>query len=232
MHTGSLLKSWLRRNCPFIHRARVQAVVRLVESLLVGGKATLAELGRNLQTRAYEKHAIKCADRLIGNRHLARERLAVYRVMAHWLLGRTARPWLIVDWSDVELGHRYLMLKAAVPVGGRAVSIYEEVHPLTRYNNPQTHQRFLERLASVVPATCCPIVITDAGFRGPWFGAVEALGWDWIGRVRNEVKYRSEAGRQWRYTRALYATATRIPDLRGTLLALSQSLLPVLSPCV
>ena len=79
MHTRSLLDAWLRRNCSFIHRARLKALVKLVDSLLVGGKATVAELGRNMRTLAYEKHAIKCADRLIGNRHLAAERMAVYR---------------------------------------------------------------------------------------------------------------------------------------------------------
>ena len=211
MHTRSLLDAWLRRNCSFIHRARLKALVKLVDSLLVGGKATVAELGRNMRTLAYEKHAIKCADRLIGNRHLAAERMAVYRVMAQWLLGATTRPWIIVDWSDVELGHDYLMLKAAVPVGGRAVSIYEEVHPLKLYNNPKVHRRFLDRLSSVVPSTCRPIVITDAGFRGPWFAAVEALGWDWIGRVRNEVKYCRDGVWLWKYTRSLYSRATHSP---------------------
>ena len=148
MHTRSLLEAWLRRNCSFIHRARLTAVVKLVDSLLVGGKATVAELGRNMRTLAYEKHAIKCADRLIGNRHLTAERMSVYRTMAQWVLGATARPWIIVDWSDVELGHDYLMLKAAVPVGGRAVSIYEEVHPLKLYNN-----RFLTRMYARFEAT-------------------------------------------------------------------------------
>ena len=95
MHTRSLLEAWLRRNCSFIHRARLTAVVKLVDSLLVGGKATVAELGRNMRTLAYEKHAIKCADRLIGNRHLTAERMSVYRTMAQWVLGATARPWTI-----------------------------------------------------------------------------------------------------------------------------------------
>ena len=37
---------------------------------------------------------------------------------------------------------------------------------------------------SVLPEGCRPIVVTDAGFRGPWFRDVEALGWDWVGRIR------------------------------------------------
>ena len=213
MYAISLLETWLRRNCSMMHSARIGAVVKVVNGLLTGGKATLTEVGRHLCSLSYEKHGIKCADRLVGNRHLHGERLLLYRAMAHWLLSRTERPWIIVDWSDVEIGHRYLMLKAAVPVGGRAVTIYEEVHPLKRYNNPKTHGN--ERLYTVVPPSCCPIVITDAGFRGPWFETVEWFGWDWIGRVRNEVKYRAAGSEAWKYTRSLYYKATRKPRYLG-----------------
>jgi hypothetical protein len=135
--------------------------------------------------------------------------------MAHWLLSRTQRPWIIVDWSDVEIGRGHLMLKAAVPIGGRAMTIYEEVHPLKRYNNPKTHRKFFERLHTVVPSSCCPIVITDAGFRGPWFKTVSSFGWDWIGRVRNEVKYCADGAESWKYTRSLYYKATRRPTYLG-----------------
>jgi len=215
MYTISLLENWLRGNCWFIHGARIGAVVKVVEGLLNGSKATLTELGRNLCSGAYEKHGIKCADRLVGNRHLHAERLSVYTAMARWLLSRTERPWILVDWSDVEIGHEYLMLKAAVAVGGRAVSIYEEVHPLKRYNNPKTHRKFLERLYTVVPPSCCPVVITDAGFRGPWFETVESFGWDWIGRVRNKVKYCRDGTERWKYTRSLYYQATDKPAYLG-----------------
>jgi len=208
MHALSLLERWFGSNCAFVHKARVAALLRVVGGLLLGGKATLTELGRHLDPRRYEKHGIKCADRLIGNRHLHAERLAIYRAMAHWLLRDTPRPWIVIDWSDMTLGHGQLMLKAAVPVGGRAMTLYEEVHPLRHYNSPRAHRRFLEHLHAIVPPSCCPIVITDAGFRGPWFRQVECFGWEWIGRVRNEVKYCPEGGQTWQYTRSLYYKAT------------------------
>lgn len=215
MHAISLLQTWLGCNCPSTHKARAAAVVKMVGSLLEGGKATLTELGRNLSGAAYEKHRIKCADRLLGNDHLHSERFSIYQALSRWLLASVERPWIIVDWSDVELGHGLLMLKAAVPVGGRALSIYEEVHPLKRYNSPRTHRRFLQRLHALLPEGCRPIVITDAGFRGPWFQDVEALDWDWIGRIRNVVKYRREESQTWRPTRSLYYKATRKPGYIG-----------------
>jgi hypothetical protein len=36
---------------------------------------------------------------------------------------------VVVDWSDFEPGHQWPMLKAAVSVGGRVVTIYERVFP-------------------------------------------------------------------------------------------------------
>lgn len=117
MHAIKELEIWLRRNCSFMHLARLAALVKVVDGVVYGGKATLAELGRGIRNEVLEKHNVKCADHLIGNRHLGSERLSIYRGLAHWLLSTVPRPWIIVDWSGVELGQEYLMLKAAVPVG-------------------------------------------------------------------------------------------------------------------
>lgn len=215
MYPVSLLERWLSGNCPLMHAGRRQATVRAVTAIIEGGRAVLTEIGRHLTGSRFEKHRIKSADRLVGNAHLHGERIQVYRALAHWLLSQTPRPCIIVDWSDVQLSHRHLMLKAAVPVGGRAMTLYEEVHPLRRYNHPKTHRAFLERLATVVPVGCRPILITDAGFRGPWFEAVSALGWDWIGRVRNRVTYRLAGSSSWHALRSLYAHATGTPRYIG-----------------
>jgi hypothetical protein len=40
---------------------------------------------------------------------------------------------------------------------------------------------------------CKPIVISAAGLRSPWFLAVEALGWHWVGRSRNRDLVRTHA---------------------------------------
>ena len=215
MHVTRVLETWMERNCSFMHSARRQALVKVVDGLLLGAKATLAELGRGLRNDVLEKHNIKCADRLLGNRHLWAERLSVYQALASWLLSSTQRPWIIVDWSDIEAGRGHLVLKAVVPLGGRGLTVYEEVHTLKRYNAPKTHRKFLENLARVLPEGCCPIIVSDAGFRGPWFKAVEALGWDWIGRVRNVVQYCPEDTDTWKATTSLYRTATVTPRYLG-----------------
>ena len=208
MHAMRLLEKWLERNAVIGHQARVGALVRVVGALLSGGRLALTHLGRHRAGRAFVKHHIKAVDRLLGNRHLHRERDGVYRALARTVLGGVARPVILVDWADSALAHKQFILKAAVPVKGRAISVYEEVHPMRCYNNAGTHRRFLHRLHSILPEGCCPIIVTDAGFRGPWFRDVEALGWDWVGRVRNRIKYlRPETGR-WCYIHSLYRQAT------------------------
>jgi hypothetical protein len=176
--------------------------------LLNGNTLSLTQLGRHRAGPAFTKHHIKAADRLLGNGHLHAERDAIYRAIARTLLAGIKRPLILVDWSDADLRRRWLMIKAAVAAGGRAVSVYEKVYPMKQYNSPKTHREFLLALKSILPDGCEPIIVTDAGFRGPWFKAVEAHGWDWVGRIRNKIKYyRAETGR-WRYTDSLYKQAT------------------------
>ena len=217
-----LLHRWLRHACLAVHAARAMAVVTVVEALVLGAKLALTALGRNLRRAAFATHSIQRVDRLLGNRHLPRERSAIYRALAHWLLAATPRPVLLVDWADGGSGttrRRWLLLRAAVPLGGRAVPIDEEVHPLRRYNSPRTHRRFLQHRRAVLPEGCAPSLGTDAGFRGPWFREVERFGWGWIGRVRNQVTYRlvddGGAAGDRASTEALYAGATPTPRHLG-----------------
>lgn len=218
MHCISVLEKWFERNIAFMHRTRAASLLATVSALLAGGRATLSHIGRAMQGRSRTKHKIKRVDRLLGNAHLALERTQVYQALARWLLAGVARPVIVVDWSDCEPGHRWLMLTAALTVRGRSIVLYEEVHRLSTYNSPRTHRRFLRALLGIVPAHCRPIIVTDAGFRGPWFKDVEALGWDWVGRVRNRIKVQTPGSGRWRYTTALYREATGRIRFLGTCL--------------
>jgi hypothetical protein len=52
------------------------------------------------------------------------------------------------------------------------------VHTAQTKEKPQTHKAFLQCLQQMLPAGCQPVIITDAGFRTPWFKQVEHAGWD------------------------------------------------------
>lgn len=157
--------------------------------------------------------------RLLGNRHLHKEQQRVYRQLGQWLLSQVRRPLIIVDWSDVYEGQQFLMLTASIPMGGRMLTLYEEVYPITQYNSPTAHDRFLRGLAKVAPHHTHRILITDAGFRGPWFRTVEALGWDWVGRLRKNGHVSLDVGNTWQEMASVYRRASyKIQSLGQALL--------------
>ena len=217
MHVRQVLSRWLEQRTVVGHAMRATALVRVVQALVVGGKAALTQLGRNRAGTAHVKHHIKAVDRLLGNAHLHRECSEIYRAIAKTLFAGTSTPVLTVDWSDFECGgsRKWAMIQAAVPIGGRAVVVYSRVFPFKRYNSPSAHREFLHGLKLVLPEDCRPILITDAGFRGPWFRAVEALGWNWVGRIRNKIKYLNEQTGRWCFTDSLYKLATPVTRYIG-----------------
>jgi len=208
MHVARVLTRWLEEQELVEHKARCGALVRVVAAALSGAKLSLTHLGRGRSGNTFEKHHIKAVDRLLGNRWLHLERAGIYAAIARAVLYRAKRPVIVVDWSDFEPGRKLILLKAAVPVGGRAITIYERVFAFARYNSPSAHREFLVALQAIVPERCKPIIVTDAGFRGPWFHTVQQLGWDFVGRIRNRIKYFNRATGRWCFTDSLYKLAT------------------------
>jgi hypothetical protein len=169
-----------------VHQTRLAAVAKVVEGIIGGNRLVPAKVGRSLQGTARPKHGIKCVDRLLGNAHMATDRMFFFLALAHRLLHGCQRPVILVDWTHT--GGTNEALVAAVPIGGRALPVYIEVHPLKKLGNVAVEKRFLDRLKSIVPSECRGIVVSDAGFKGPFFKAVLELGWDFLGRVRGTAK--------------------------------------------
>ncbi len=135
--------------------------------------------------------------------------------MCHQLLGAVRHPNILVDWSDIDPSKRLFLLRAAVSVGGRAIVLYEEVHE--RYHHPDDTGASLKRLARCLPTTCRPIIVTDAGFKSPWFKVVAALDWYYVGRVRHRDYVRFPANDDWFPAKTLYDLATSRPKALGEL---------------
>ena len=210
-----VLHNQLLSSVPGLHAKRATALTAAVQSLIQGAFLTVTALGRGLHSPAATKHNIKRMDRLLSNSHLQQERMAIYRALCQRLCQHLPRPLILVDWSDIVEQHRLLLIRAALVVEGRAIPLFEAVYPLKHYNSPRTHRRFLAELKTLLPAHCRPILITDAGFRGPWFAAVERLGWHWIGRIRNMVNYRLDDDHRWRQSCSLYSSARARPVYLG-----------------
>jgi hypothetical protein len=92
--------------------------------LLRGGRLWLAGLGRALPGSTSDKHRIKAVDRLLGNKGLQDDLLALYRARVTWLLRRINRPVLIVDSTGIRWPH--YALTVALCCRGRALPLYSE----------------------------------------------------------------------------------------------------------
>jgi hypothetical protein len=96
--------------------------------------------------------------------------------------------------------------------------VLDMVFPGKQQGTPAAEKLFLERLRSLIPRTVRPILVTDAGFRRPWFHAVSAMGWDWVGRLRHRTLVKPvdvDENDAWVSCRVLYALATARPHDMG-----------------
>lgn len=215
MHALNIVQQLIRSCCPRLHAARLSVLLAAVGAAVRARRLTLTELGRALIGTARPKHDIKRIDRLLGNHHLAAERFELYQVLARRVVGALREPLIVIDWSDLTPDRRWQLLRAAMPIGGRCLTLYEEVHPLTRFGNPRVQRTFLHQLKSLLPEGVTPILITDAGFRAPWFKAVDRLGWHWIGRIRNRTYLRPLHTAAWIDCKRLYPQARARPQTLG-----------------
>lgn len=208
MHATHYLHKHLRNLCQTIHTKRLSVLFAAIGALALTRRLTLTSLGRSLRSSAEVKHNIKRMDRLLGNKHLYGERESIYAALVQLVVGSSQHPIILVDWSELSWDGKFQLLRAAVPVGGRALSIYEEVHPRRKLGNGSVQRRFLEKLKSLLGDSCRPIVVTDAGFRAPWFKSVETIGWDYVGRIRNRTMFQWPEDRCWLPCKALYEKAS------------------------
>lgn len=181
---GMLRKS-LSKAFAKMHQGRVKVLLEAVGALILGRRLVLMDIARSWPKAQRVRAPLKKVDRLLGNQHLHEEKQFIYAAMAKWLLN-CPRPIIVVDWSDLQGHGLKFLLRAAVPVKGQTITVLEEVYEEHEKQKPHIEREFLRRLRAVLPKAVRPIIVTDAGFRRPWFRAVRKLGWDYVGRVRVE----------------------------------------------
>jgi hypothetical protein len=99
-----------------------------VDAVVSGASASVTAMGRQRHGRVRIKHRIKQMDRLVGNRNLYQERPVFYRAMIQWLMAALPEPIILIDWSDFSKDRKQQLLRASIPVGGRSLTLYEELH--------------------------------------------------------------------------------------------------------
>ncbi len=215
MQATMIVRRDLKTTCASMQATRLTVLLVAVEAVSHGGRLTVTGVGRARRSGTTVTHAIKRMDRRLSNRPLPQERAIIHAALSRWILGAPVQPILLVAWSDLTADRRWPLLRAALPVGGRALTMSEEVHPLGRLTNPQVPRAFLRPLHRLVPSGITPIVVTDAGFRAPWFQEVERIGWTFVGRVRNRNHVRFPEAPDWVRRTSLYDHATATPPRWG-----------------
>jgi hypothetical protein len=208
MHALTILHRILSTNFPEIHAKRLTSLLAAVEAVVSGSRLTLSDMGRGLSGHVAVKHNIKRIDRLLGNDTLHTEMPSLYEALIRQCLAEMSMPLIVIDWSDLTPDRQWQLLRASVAIEGRSMTLYEQVHPQSLATSPRVHQAFLTQLATMLPAGCVPILITDAGFRGAWFRLVNRMGWYWIGRIRNRDMVSPANEGAWAGCKTLYPFAT------------------------
>ena len=208
-HARKIVENFVHKRLGLIHAARRELWCAAVSAVMGGHLLSLSRLARALMGQSTQKAALKRVDRLMGNPRIGQEAQVVGAALLRTLC-QGGQPLVIaVDWSEVAPGGVFVELRAsATRTGmGRGLTVYQQVYPGKKLGNARAERALLKTLYGWMPAGIHVIIITDAGFRRPWFTQVERLGWSWIGRVRCGVCV-SRDGTHWDQANAWFAKAT------------------------
>ena len=210
MHAAAaVLQKCLPNVIGAMHAVRARALIKAVQSLLASRRLILMDMARAWPSAERVRAPLKCLDRLLSNRHLHAQREQFYGLMMRWLI-RQPMPIILIDWSDLHEDCRWQLLRAAIPVGSRSITILDMVFPESMKGSPLAEKQLLQRLRALLPKSVTPILVTDAGFRAPWFRAVARFGWHYVGRLRHRTLIQVD-GSDWFDNRRLLPQATARP---------------------
>lgn len=197
------------------HKKRLVTLSIFVMATIKWKKLSVTNLGRNSGLAIQERSSIRRSDRFLSNKHLHAERAAIYQTIINRLTRNKLNPKIIVDWSPIpNVTHH--VLRAALMVEGRALTLYEEVHPEKKLGNAKIQNQFLHRLKSYLHKECKPVIVTDAGFHNEWFSKVVELKWDYIGRIRGSKTYKlKNKTNKWCSIKTLLSGGTIEPEYIG-----------------
>ena len=197
MHAEKIVQRFFQMHLGGIHDARRQVLGALVWMAMLGSALSLSRLARSLARRGGTmKSGLKRVDRYVGNLRVESEQEQVARALLA-LLCRWLSPLVIaVDWSAASPGGTFVELRASVVwLGmGRGLTVYQRVYPASKNGSRKAEDALLKALADWIPPSTRVILVTDAGFRTPWFKSVARRGWGWVDRVRGGINVQRGSG--------------------------------------
>lgn len=154
-------------------------------------------------------------DRLLGNAALHRERQRWYASLAGALVGHQRRVVVLIDWT--QLHDDLWALVAAVPFRGRSLPILARCHRKDEVGAPGAQVAFIAALREIIPEPTQIVIVTDAGFRSPFFAACKRAGVDFVVRLRNDraIARRGDVEQDRARFAELFQLAKREPQCLG-----------------
>lgn len=211
MQLMKLLHKTIQKELPCIHKTRLNSLMLACSTATGTNKLSLTGLGREINNKNQTNSNIQKMDRLLGNHYLQEEKNHFYKLMISHLVKENSSPWIHVDWTCLNSTTSLYILRASLSMSGRSIVIYEECHTKKGENNHPTHKVFLNRLKQLLPSGVKPVIVTDAGFRAPWFAHILKLGWDFVGRLRNKNLMKLDIESHWRFSTSLFDVANKTP---------------------
>ncbi len=215
MHVIGILHNLFASCRPHFDLRVLKTLFSSIEAVIRIRKIAVTSIGRSLERGCFVKHKIKAIDRLFCNQKLQNNVFHFYTKILLHVLGSNVNPVIIVDWSELTPCKKYHFIRAAIPVGGRALPILEIPYSVKYLGSAKAHKEFLIKLKAMLPKGCIPIILTDAGFRNTWFNLVVSFGWDYIGRIRNRTLCRGLNESSWQSIKSLYLKACCKPKYLG-----------------
>lgn len=197
MRAGQVLQDLLAPCLALLDTRLVRRLLGALDALVASRQVVLMELARQYPGAMRVAAPLKALDRLLSNPRVQRMRQTLYRTAMARFWPVTPVALVVVDWCTLKRDESLHLLRAALPVGGRTLPIWDEVHPQAKLGNAQVHRAFLARLRTLVPQHEPPILISDAGFGVPWFQAAQAEGFACIGRLRGRTLVRPVDETDW-----------------------------------
>lgn len=201
--------TYLLKSLSSMHTKTRKSIESHTRSLLSGkANLSLSSIGRHLPGRAHVKHKINMCWRFLSNKKLHKQQVVIYQSVFALILTPLKEILIAVDWTGC-CGSDTPMLRASLVHSGRSIPIYNELHSQKDLATEKVHKEFLVNLKAIIPEGKRVIIITDAGFKTPWFTQVSQLGWYFIGRVSGTINYRLMRDKRWSPIQALHSFVQR-----------------------
>lgn len=209
MHAKQIVQRFIESELSSMHAARREPLAQAVSAVMRGHALSLSRVAQGTIGQGTLKSALKRVDRQIGCARTREESQLLCGAIVRQVSATVGMLVIALDWSAVAPGGAFAELRAVITGAGmgRGITLYQEVYAQAQQGSCAAEWALLERLQACVPAGRQVLIVTDAGFRQPWFARIEALGWQWIGRLRGGLELATEAGR-WMKLKTMFAQAS------------------------